>query len=234
MLSSRLALTLGIFALIFTLPEIINSEKPLTSVPTIADSMLSIIIIATIAFTVSSVLSSNSMVQKRFPKHYSWIDGIVFLIVSSVVITYFLFSNYPEKIITWLIPLLIFALGYGLLLRMTSAKVTPKKKLIVVGGALGIIFVLVLFTNFISPQAFMDELAISSVLIEPKLITAQNYSGIDRFEGGMIYPTKDGGEEWYMNNSADPNDERLNYTKRDTNLASTKEPLSRFEYKIYT
>ena len=59
LVSSRLTLTLGIFALIFTLPEIINSMKPQTTAPSIADSMLSIIIIATIAFTISSILRQH-------------------------------------------------------------------------------------------------------------------------------------------------------------------------------
>lgn len=89
LVSSRMALTLGIFALIFTLPEIINSMKPVTSGPTIADSLLSIIVISTISFTVSSALSNSSTIRNWFPKHYSWIDGIVFLIVSGIVIAYF-------------------------------------------------------------------------------------------------------------------------------------------------
>jgi hypothetical protein len=78
--------------------------------------MLSIIIIATIAFTVSSAICS------RFPKHYSWIDGIVFLVVSGIVITYF--SNFPIDITIWLVPIIIFGLGYGLLLRVLGIKIT--------------------------------------------------------------------------------------------------------------
>jgi hypothetical protein len=121
-IGKRLTLTLGIFALIFTLPNIINSLKPLTSSPTIADSMLSIIIIAAIAFTISSILSSSSILQKWFPRRYSWIDGIVFIIISGFVISYF--SNYLfDSELWWLIPLIIFGLGYGLLLRALGVKI---------------------------------------------------------------------------------------------------------------
>lgn len=121
-IGNRLTLTLGIFALIFTLPEIITSMKPLTSAPTIADSMLSIIIIATIAFTVSSILSSSSTIQKWFPKHHTWIDGIVFVIVAGFVIAYF--NNYIfDNEIWWLVPIIIFGLGYGLLLRVLGVRI---------------------------------------------------------------------------------------------------------------
>jgi hypothetical protein len=121
-IGKRLTLTLGIFALLFTLPNIISSLKPQTSAPTIADSMLSIIIIASIAFTISSILSSTSILQKWFPKHYSLIDGIVFIIISGFVISYF--SNYLfDSELWWLIPLIIFGLGYGLLLRALGVKI---------------------------------------------------------------------------------------------------------------
>jgi hypothetical protein len=121
-IGNRLALTLGIFALLFTLREIIDSMKPETSAPTIADSMLSIIIISTIAFTISSIISSSSTIQRWFPKHHSWIDGIVFVIVARFVITYF--NKYLlDSQLWWLVPLIIFGLGYGLLLRTLGIKV---------------------------------------------------------------------------------------------------------------
>jgi F0F1-type ATP synthase assembly protein I len=82
--------------------------------------MLSIIIIASIAFTISSILSSTSILQKWFPKHYSLIDGIVFIIISGFVISYF--SNYLfDSELWWLIPLIIF--GLGLLLRALGVKI---------------------------------------------------------------------------------------------------------------
>jgi hypothetical protein len=96
--------------------------KPATSGPTIADSMLSIIIIATIAFTISSVISSSSIIRNWFPNRYTWIDGIVFLIVSGLVVAYF--SNFPFDITIWLIPIIVFGLGYGLLLRILGVKIT--------------------------------------------------------------------------------------------------------------
>jgi hypothetical protein len=84
-------------------------HKPSTSAPNIADSMLSIIIIGTIAFTVSSIMSSSSTIQKWFPKHYNWIDAVAFALVSVFVIVYF--NHYiinPQ--IWWLVPLIIFGL----------------------------------------------------------------------------------------------------------------------------
>jgi hypothetical protein len=136
-IGNRLTLTLGIFALLFTLPEIIDSMKPQTSTPTIADSMLSIIIIATIAFTISSIISSSSIIQKWLSKHYTWIDGLVFFIVSGFVIAYFNIYLLDSQL-WWLVPVIIFGLGYGLLLRLlgliinqpliSSFKVTKKRK----------------------------------------------------------------------------------------------------------
>lgn len=120
-ISNRLVLTLGVFALIFSLPSIINSMKPTTSVPTIADSLLSIIVFATIAFTISSVISSSSVVQKRFPRHYSWIDGLLFILVSIIVIS--LLRNYDPSITIWLIPVLLLGLGYGLLIRISKTEI---------------------------------------------------------------------------------------------------------------
>lgn len=115
-ISNRLVLTVGVFALIFSLPQIISSMKPTTSVPTIADSLYSIIIFATIAFTISSVISISSTVQKRFPKHYEWADGLVFILVSIIVIV--LIGNYDPSITVWLIPVILIGLGYGLLIRV--------------------------------------------------------------------------------------------------------------------
>jgi hypothetical protein len=121
-IGNRLALTLGIFALLFTLPDLIDINKPQTSAPTIADSMLSTIIIATIAFTISSIISSSSTIQKWFPKHHTWIDGIVFVIVSGFVIAYF--NKYLlDSQLWWLVPIILFGLGYGLLLRALGIKI---------------------------------------------------------------------------------------------------------------
>lgn len=123
LIGTRLALTLGIFALIFTLPEVINSMKPQTSGHTIADSMLSVIILATIAFTISSAISSSSVIRNWFPRYYAWIDVIVFLIVSGIVVAYF--SNFLfDPTIWWLVPVILFGLGYGLLLRLLGIKIT--------------------------------------------------------------------------------------------------------------
>ena len=110
-IAERLTLTLSIFAIIFTLPEIIDSMKPSAPGPTIADTLLSLIIISTMAFTVSSVIST------RFTKHYGWIDVVVFIIVAGAVIMYFR-DLILDISLWWLIPIILIGLGYGLLLRM--------------------------------------------------------------------------------------------------------------------
>ena len=84
--------------------------------------MLSIIIIGTIAFTGSSIISSSSTIQKWFPKYHNWIDAIAFVIVSGFVIVYF--NNYlVNSQIWWIVPLVVFGLGYGLLLRILGVKI---------------------------------------------------------------------------------------------------------------
>lgn len=54
---NRLLLTLGIFALIFTLPDYMDAAKPPVPYSSIADYLLGEIVLATIVFSISSVLS---------------------------------------------------------------------------------------------------------------------------------------------------------------------------------
>jgi hypothetical protein len=120
-IGNRLLLTLGIFALIFTLPQILDQMKPETSASTVGDSLLSIIVVASIAFTVSSIITSTSTIKRWFPSRFTWIDGITFIIISIVVIL--LLWNYNLYITLWLVPIIIFGLGYGLLLRILGLKI---------------------------------------------------------------------------------------------------------------
>lgn len=120
-IGNRLLLTLGVFALIFTLPEILDQMKPETSASTVGDSLLSIIVVATIAFTVSSIITSTGTIKRWFPSRFTWIDGITFIIISIVVIL--LLWNYNLYITLWLVPIIIFGLGYGLLLRILGLKI---------------------------------------------------------------------------------------------------------------
>jgi hypothetical protein len=124
-IGNRLALTVGIFALIFTLSQIITSMKPTTSGPTVADSLLSAIVFATIAYTVSSVISCNAAVQRKFPRHYAWADAFVFILVSTVVIV--ILSGYNPELTSWLIPVILVGLGYGLLLRISKTSLVCKR-----------------------------------------------------------------------------------------------------------
>jgi hypothetical protein len=125
-IGNRLILTLGVFAVIFTLPQIIDSMKPSKPSPTLADSLLSIIIIGTIVFTISSVISNSSVLRRKFPKGSIWLDGIAFFIVSAIVI--FLLYMYSFNIIIWVIPMIrsndMCGLGYGLLLRIFGLKIS--------------------------------------------------------------------------------------------------------------
>jgi len=118
-LGNRLVLVLGVFALIFTLPQIANEIKPPSSAPTVADTLISIIIVATIAYAISSIISPAI-------KRESWIlmDLTTFFIMSGIVI-YFL-ANYPLDIVMGLIPLMMTALGYGLFVRIIKSKIFRK------------------------------------------------------------------------------------------------------------
>jgi hypothetical protein len=119
-ITNRLVLTVGIFALIFTLPQFINPLKTTIFVSTVADSLLSIIVFATIAFTIGSIVSSSSIVQRRFPRHHTWADGLAYILVSSIVILFL--RNYNPGLTIWLIPVILLGLGYGLLIRMSKTK----------------------------------------------------------------------------------------------------------------
>ena len=123
-LTIRLAITLGIFAFLFTFTPIINQMKPpsiVAKVPTIADSLVTVILVATIAFSVSSVISGGPVIRNKFPRGSIWIDRIVFFFVSGVIIWYF--RNYSLDITIWIVPVIIFGLGYGLLLRTSGLKI---------------------------------------------------------------------------------------------------------------
>lgn len=118
--------TLGIFAFVFAFNPVIATMKPssiVTKGPTIADSIVSIILVATIAFSVSSVISSSPVIKNKFPRGSIWIDRIVFFFVSGIVIWYFVFSIYSIGLIMWIVPVIIFGLGYGLLLRTSGLKI---------------------------------------------------------------------------------------------------------------
>jgi hypothetical protein len=135
-ISNRLALTLSVFALIFSLPEIIKSLKPeITLGPSIADSLLSVIVIGAISYTISSVIGSKldtkeskpdtkeskikSNLSKLKTKEWwqKWLDMIVFVFVAIVVIG--LFLNYPYSVQNKLLigSIILVGLGYGLLFK---------------------------------------------------------------------------------------------------------------------
>jgi hypothetical protein len=116
----RVTITVGIFAFLFAFVPIVNQMKPLTTLnntPTIADFLITIIILATITFTMSSVISDSAI--KKYNVSAPWIDVVAFLVI--VIITLAYVSVYPPNIRLWLIPVILltlFGLGYGLLFRI--------------------------------------------------------------------------------------------------------------------
>jgi hypothetical protein len=119
-LPNRLALILGVFALIFSLPQLVNERKPTSSVPTVAETLISIIIVATISYAASSIVSS---VVKKEP--WVWIDLAVFLFIIAVII-YFL-ERYPPDITIWLAPFIVVGLAYGLIVRVLKSKLSKER-----------------------------------------------------------------------------------------------------------
>jgi hypothetical protein len=130
-LPNRLAITLGVFAFLFAFIPIVNQMKPptTTNVPTIADLLITLILTATITYTVSSVIASSPVIRNKFSKESILIDGVAFLLVSAVAIGYIISSSFPFDILIWLTPTVLFGLGYGLLLRLLfrSSVVQPDK-----------------------------------------------------------------------------------------------------------
>ena len=119
-LTIRVTITIGIFAFLFTFVPIVNQTRPLTTLnntPTIADFLITIIILATITFTISSVLSDLGI--EKYKRFASWVDVLAFLLITGITIDYV--SIYPPNIRSQLIPiilLILFGLGYGLLFRI--------------------------------------------------------------------------------------------------------------------
>ena len=115
-LSNRLTLTLGIFAFIFTINPIIDQIKPsIINVPSIADFLITVLIVATISFSVSSVTGSM--------RGSKWVDIAMFLFISALIISYGLVAKIS---VHWIFPVILLGLGYGFLLRIPWRKVFRK------------------------------------------------------------------------------------------------------------
>ncbi len=73
----------------------------------------------------------NQALKKRYSPLIAWIDRIAFLIIAVTLIYYG--SSYPLDITVWLLPVILFGLCYGLLLRifaphLIEAKINYQKK----------------------------------------------------------------------------------------------------------
>jgi hypothetical protein len=88
-LTMKVTMTLGIFAFLFTFTTILANTEPKVlidhSIPSVADSLIAIILIATIAFTVSSVASYAVAVRNKQyslgrPRLLPWIDAFAFFL----------------------------------------------------------------------------------------------------------------------------------------------------------
>jgi hypothetical protein len=117
-LSNRLVLALAVFALIFTLPQLVSVMKPPSSTPTLADNMIGSIILSTIAYTATSVVASAA-ISRRWA--LLW-DLLVFLAVSATVLIFFLSQKYSADINMWIIPVILVGLGYGLFIRIVKTR----------------------------------------------------------------------------------------------------------------
>jgi hypothetical protein len=110
-LSNRLVLTLSIFAFIFTFTPIIDGIKPTNIFSlTIADFLITVLIVATIAFSVSSVIAS---VYGRI-----WIDKVMLIFVVILILSYGYQFSYGGPTAWWVFPIIILGLGYGFLLKI--------------------------------------------------------------------------------------------------------------------
>jgi hypothetical protein len=117
-LTIRVTITLGVFAFLFAFIPIVTPIKPSTSAPTVFDSLITLALIATIAFTVSSVVGSRPFIKNRFGEDAVWIDIISYILVSLIVLSFFVFNNYQYSTVGLILTIVLGGLGYGLLSRM--------------------------------------------------------------------------------------------------------------------
>ena len=71
-----------------------------TNTATIADSLVTVILVATIAFGVSSVISGSPIIKNKFPRDSIWIDRIVFFCVRDYNLV-FCFKKLFNFSVTW-------------------------------------------------------------------------------------------------------------------------------------
>src|SRR5215831_3623849 len=99
-IATKVTITIGIFAFLFTFTPIVKELKPLTDQPTIAESLVTLILIGTIVYTISSTV--NNVIKSR------WTDWFAFTLVC-LAVGYFLLALVPPW---WLVPIIIIGLGY--------------------------------------------------------------------------------------------------------------------------
>jgi hypothetical protein len=116
-LSNRLTLTLSIFAFVFTFSPIIDEMKPSNIFSlTIADFLIAILIVSTIAFSVSSVIAA---VYGR-----TWIDKSMLIAMIIVILYYGYQFDFGGASAWWVFPVVILGVGYGFLLKIPWRKLS--------------------------------------------------------------------------------------------------------------
>ena len=64
----------------------------------------------------------STLFQERFSRIINWIDLASFCIIAIIIIYYF--ESLPHNISIWLLPIVIFGLGYGLIIRALGLKIS--------------------------------------------------------------------------------------------------------------
>lgn len=143
-LTIRLTITFAVFAFLFTFTSVVNQYKPavVRNSLTVADSLMTLIILSTIFFTISSVIGrrySGIVISVNLRSKYvsrlrlfsnpqyevnvsALMDVMAFFIVTAILLWRFFTLTYPNEIIELLAPIILLGMGYGLLVRFISSQ----------------------------------------------------------------------------------------------------------------
>jgi hypothetical protein len=131
-LVARIAITLGVFAFVFTFDTILPNVKPhyILNISTFADFLLKLVLVAAIAFTISSLIGYRIAIATKTPEAKKWIkiihtyhiyDVLAIVFVSVMIFQECFYTNrYSlEDQYKVLYPIIIIlGLGWGLLCQL--------------------------------------------------------------------------------------------------------------------
>lgn len=117
-LAARFAITIGMFTFLFTFSPIIDKQKPaiINGIPTVADFLVTAIILSTIAYTIGSAIGYNT----RRVRGALIVDIIIFVIMAGFISVFV--NLYKITIEPWQIIIIILGLGYGLIGQLFQEK----------------------------------------------------------------------------------------------------------------